>query len=145
MHAIDSSCTWFIYNLNTKHCYSQVTYKWHYVHMRIRIVALFNSACTISPPVYLLGDPSSFARGANTHPLSSLVSYQLFSPCCLTHPGSTPQIKLHIYIDNINNISCPVWYVQSAKDTFITPDFLYSSFYLLVITSSSQLQLFTLN
>jgi hypothetical protein len=61
-------------------------------------------------PVYLLGDPSSFARGANVHPLLSLVSYQLFSPCCLTHPEGTPQIKLHIYIDDINNISRPVWY-----------------------------------
>ncbi len=52
--------------------------------------------------VYLLGDPSSFARGANIHPLLSLVSYQLSSPCCLTYPEGTPQIKLHIYIDNIN-------------------------------------------
>jgi hypothetical protein len=61
--------------------------------------------------VYLLGDPSSFAHGANIHPLSSLVSYQLSSPCCLTHPEGTPQIKLHIYIDDINNISCLVWYI----------------------------------
>jgi hypothetical protein len=43
-----------------------------------------------------------------THPLLSLVSYQLFSPYCLAHPEGTPQIKLHIYIDNINNISRPV-------------------------------------
>ncbi len=61
-------------------------------------------------PVYVLGDPFSFARGANIYPLSSLVSYQLFSPCCLTHPEGTPQIKLHIYIEDINNISPPVWY-----------------------------------
>jgi hypothetical protein len=61
-----------------------------------------------SRPVYLLGDPSSFARGANTHPLLSLVGYQLFSPCCLAHPKGTLQIKLHIYIDEINNISRPV-------------------------------------
>ncbi len=39
---------------------------------------------------YLLRDPSSFARGANIHPLPSLVSYQLFSPFCLTHPEGTP-------------------------------------------------------
>jgi hypothetical protein len=60
------------------------------------------------PPFYLLGDPSSFARGANIHPLTSLVSYQLSSPCCLTHPEGSPQIKLHIYIEDINNISRPV-------------------------------------
>jgi hypothetical protein len=29
-------------------------------------------------------------RDANTHPLSSLVSYQLSLPCCLTHPEDTP-------------------------------------------------------
>ncbi len=60
-------------------------------------------------PVYLLGDSSSFAHGANIYPLSSLVSYQLFSPCCLTHLEGTPQINLHIYIDDINNISHPVF------------------------------------
>jgi hypothetical protein len=58
--------------------------------------------------VNLLGDPSSFARGANIHPLSSLVSYQLSFPCCFTHPEGTPQIKLNIYIDGTNNISHPV-------------------------------------
>ncbi len=26
MQVIDSSCTWFFYNLNTKYCYSQITY-----------------------------------------------------------------------------------------------------------------------
>jgi hypothetical protein len=56
---------------------------------------------------YLLGDPSSYTRGANIHPLSSLVSYQLFSPCCLTRPEETPQIKLHIYIDNITTSAAP--------------------------------------
>jgi hypothetical protein len=58
-------------------------------------------------PIYLIGDPSSFARGVNVLTLSSLVSYQLFSPCGLTYPKGTPQIKLHIYIDEINNISVP--------------------------------------
>jgi hypothetical protein len=57
--------------------------------------------------VYLLGDPSSFARGVIIHPLSSLVRYQLSSPCCLTHPEGTPQTKLHIYTDDINNIVVP--------------------------------------
>jgi hypothetical protein len=87
-HVIDSPCTWFIYNLNTKHCYSQITYERQYVHMHIRIVmfllvnpplvplfASFNPSCITRPPVYLLGDPSSFARGANTHPLLFLVGY----------------------------------------------------------------------
>jgi hypothetical protein len=59
----------------------------------------------INLPPYLLEDPFSCARDVNIHLPSSLVSYQLSSPCCLTHPEDTPQIKLHIYIDNINNIS----------------------------------------
>jgi hypothetical protein len=81
----------------------------HYVHMRMYVVAFLfcqPTPCFILFPFYLFGDPSSYARGANIHPPSSLVSYQLFSPCCLTHPEDTPQIKLHIYIDNISNISC---------------------------------------
>jgi hypothetical protein len=57
----------------------------------------------ISVLLYLLEDPSSYERGANIHPLSSLVSYQLSSPCCLTHPKDNPQIKLHIYIDDISS------------------------------------------
>ncbi len=75
-------------------------------------------------PVTYLGDPSSFARGANIHPLSSLVSYQLFSPYYLTHPEGTPQITLHIYIDDINNMAVP-------SDTVILIKFtpLFSSMY----------------
>jgi hypothetical protein len=116
-----------IYNLNTKHCYSQITYEQHYVHMQIHVVtfpfgqpiscppfASFSSPYTACPPVYLLGDSSSFARGANTHPLLSLVGFQLFSPCGLTHPKGTPQIKLHIYIDHINQIGRPVWYTNDS-------------------------------
>ncbi len=61
----------------------------------------------INRPLYLLGDPSSYVRGANIHPLSFLVSYELFSPCCLTCPEDTPQIKLHIYIDNITTSAAP--------------------------------------
>jgi hypothetical protein len=38
------------------------------------------------PFTYLNGDPSSYFRGANIHSLSFLVSCQLSSPCCLTHP-----------------------------------------------------------
>jgi hypothetical protein len=66
-------------------------YERHYVHMHIHIVTLlfvnpplvppfasFNSPYTARPLVYLLGDPFSFAHGANTHPLLSLVGYQLF-------------------------------------------------------------------
>jgi hypothetical protein len=58
-------------------------------------------------PSHLLGDPSSYACGANIHPLLSLVSYQLFSPCCLTRPEDIPQIKLHIYIDDITTSAVP--------------------------------------
>ncbi len=61
----------------------------------------------INHPLCLLRDPSSYARGANIHPLSSLASYQLFSPCCLTHPEDTAQIKLHIYIDDITTSAAP--------------------------------------
>ncbi len=50
------------------------------------VLALSCPFYMIQPFFYLLGDPASFARGANTHPHLSLVCYQLFSPCCFTHP-----------------------------------------------------------
>ncbi len=36
--------------------------------------------------LYLLGEPAFLARATNTHPLLSLVCYQLLTPCCITHP-----------------------------------------------------------
>ncbi len=58
--------------------------------------------CMSKPPLfYLLGDPSFGDRGANIHPLSSLVSNQLFTPCFLTLPGDTQRFMLHVYIDDI--------------------------------------------
>jgi hypothetical protein len=59
----------------------------------------------INPPLYyLLGDPSFGDRGANIHPLSSLVSDQLFTPCFLTLPNPSrrhPRFMLHVYRDDI--------------------------------------------
>ncbi len=58
MHVIDSSCTWFIYNLNTNYCYSRIMYERHYVHMHIRKVTflLVNSSlvplCFIQYPLH---------------------------------------------------------------------------------------------
>jgi hypothetical protein len=100
MHVIDSSGTWFIFNLNTMHCYSQITCERQYVHMHICIVTFLfvnpslspllassNPSYTICPLVYLLGDPSSFASGANTHPLLSLGGC---SPLLLNPPRRHP-------------------------------------------------------
>jgi hypothetical protein len=59
--------------------------------------------CTIhaSALFYLLGDPFFGDHGANIHPLLSLVSDQLFTPCFSTLAGDTPPFILHVYIDNI--------------------------------------------
>jgi hypothetical protein len=94
-----SSCTWFIFNLNTKHCFMQITYndislnRYMYTFddslLTRPLLLSLTSACPFlhnSTPLYLLGDPASSARGAYTHPLLSLVCYQLLSPCCFTHP-----------------------------------------------------------
>jgi hypothetical protein len=40
--------------------------------------------------LYFLGDLSFDDCGENIHPLSSMFSYQLSLPCCLTHPEDTP-------------------------------------------------------
>ncbi len=85
----------------------------------------------ISRSLYLLGDPSSCARGANIHPLLSLVSYQLFPPCYLTRPKVTPQIKLHIYIDVITTSAAPSDTIPTprycGRDTHITDRRLFCS------------------
>ncbi len=49
--------------------------------------------------------------------LSTLVPGLLSTvlPLLLHQPQGTPQIKLHIYIDDINNISLLVWYLTSGS------------------------------
>jgi hypothetical protein len=75
-----------------------------------------STPCMTEPPhFYLLGDPFFGDRGANVHPLSSLVSDQLPTPCSLTlphpswqHPSScymftetTSQHQLHCLIHKL--------------------------------------------
>jgi hypothetical protein len=65
-------------------------------------LCLFLTPRMSKPPLfYLLGVLSLSDRGANIHPLSSLVSDQLFTPCFLTLRGDTPRFMLHVYIDDI--------------------------------------------
>jgi hypothetical protein len=75
-----------------------------------------------SPLFYLLGDPSFGDRGANIHPLTSLVNDQLFTPCFLTLPGDTPRFMLHVYIDDITTSTTlsdtgDIHYMQGERDT----------------------------
>jgi hypothetical protein len=56
------------------------------------------------PSFYLLGEPA-FSRGANTHPLLSLVCYQVLTLCYFSHPNTPHRSGNNIYIDDINNIS----------------------------------------
>jgi hypothetical protein len=80
----------------------------------------------INRSCYLLGDTSSYAFGANIHLLSSLVSYQLFSPCCLTHPKDILQIKLHIYIDDSQHQPLRlIQYVQYSSEELPYAQFAY--------------------
>ncbi len=59
-------------------------------------------------PAFLLPWRTSFlACDANTHPLLSLVCYQLSALCCFSHPNTPHRSSYNIYIDNINNISRP--------------------------------------
>jgi hypothetical protein len=60
------------------------------------------------PPFLLTWRTSFLARGANTHPLLSLVCYQLLTLSCITHPDTPYQSGYNIYIDDINNISRPI-------------------------------------
>ncbi len=56
------------------------------------------------PPFLLTWEPSFGDRGANVHPLSSLVSDQLFTPCFLNLPNPSqqhPWFMLNVYRDDI--------------------------------------------
>ncbi len=75
---------------------------------------LYLSPLLTLPLFYLLGGPAFLARGANTHPLLSLVCYQLFTPCCYSHPKAPHRSSYNIYIDDIN-ISRFVWYSMWFK------------------------------
>ncbi len=71
---------------------------------------LITCSLYLTPLFYLLGEPAFLARSLNTHLLLSLVCYQLFTLCCFTHPDTPRRSSYSIYIDDINNISRPVWY-----------------------------------
>ncbi len=118
MHESRFSHTLFLYNLNTNQCYLQITrtgwYTCIYIYSVIPQSRPFGFPCWFipfpsymyQPPhlFYLLGDPSFGDRGANIHPLSSLVSDQLPTPCFLTLPNPPrrhPWFMLHVYIDDI--------------------------------------------
>jgi hypothetical protein len=58
MHVSDSSCTWFLYNLNTSRCSSQIMCKRQYVHMYIHNSDVFFLSTHPLPPSLLHSAPS---------------------------------------------------------------------------------------
>ncbi len=104
MHVACSSCALFIFNLNTKSIFSQIVYYSIYTSNEIRTN---QTPCPLSPTILLTWRTSFLARGANTHPLLSLVCYQLPTLCCFSHPSTSHRSSYTISIDDINNISRP--------------------------------------
>jgi hypothetical protein len=109
-HVSGSSYAWFIFNLNTKQCYSQITHNTHICtdiqHTTILICPLLYDLTLLF--TYLENQllcswceyPSTLVPGS----LSTVL------PLLLHPPQGTPQIKLHIYIDDISNVSRSVWH-----------------------------------
>ncbi len=111
-----------IFNLNTKQCYQQITHNDIHMHryMCMTTMILYQPtpllpvlalACTLYmiQPLFLLTWRSCFFCSWCEYPstpVPGLLSTVL--PLLLHPPQGTPQIKLHIYIDDIYNISCPV-------------------------------------
>ncbi len=93
----------------------------HIYTVMARINPALASHCPISslfanPPCvahFFTWRTSFLDRGANTHPLFSLVCYRLLTLCCFTQPDSPHRSSYNIYRDDINNISRPVWYTYS--------------------------------
>jgi hypothetical protein len=107
MHVTGSSYAWFIFNLNTKSCYSQIIYYsvhiWDMAHINPTHCFLLPALFTCHPlfllPAFFLTWRTSFlARGANTHPLLSLVCYQLFTLCYFSHPDTPHRSSYNIYM-----------------------------------------------
>jgi hypothetical protein len=79
----------------TKHKSVSVADNMHGINIHTMPFLFLSLICFIplymgQPPLfYLLGDPSFSNHGANIHPLSSLASNQLLTPCCLTLPEDT--------------------------------------------------------
>ncbi len=70
--------------------------------------ALFTCHPSFLLPAFLLTWRTSFlSRGANAHPLLSLVCYQLPNLCYFSHPNTPHRSIYNIYIDDINNTSHP--------------------------------------
>jgi hypothetical protein len=116
MHVTGSSYAWLIFNLNTKSRYSQIIYGSVYTWDMARVnpapcfllPALFTCHPLFLLPAFLLTWRTSFlSRGANTHPLLSLVCYQLPTLCYFSHHHTPHRSSYNIYIVNINNISRP--------------------------------------
>jgi hypothetical protein len=116
-HVTGSSNSWFIFNLNTKSHYSQIIYCSIYkpdtAGVNLAPCSSLPTFFTCNPlimlPTFLLTWRTSyFACGANAHPLLSLVCYQLLTLCHFSHPNTPHRSSYNIYIDDINNISCPV-------------------------------------
>ncbi len=128
MHVSVSSYTSFIFNLNTKQCYPQITHNDKHLHRYMYthddsssthpLLPGFTSVCPFSyiQPFFLLTWRSCFFCSWCEYP-STLVPGLLSTVLpLLLHPSQgTLQIKLHIYIDHINNISCPIWYSISVQ------------------------------
>ncbi len=121
-HVSGYSFTWFIFNLNTKQCYQQITHNNIYSH---RYMYTHDDSLPTHPLL-----PSLISTCPSQHnstpiftyleilllllvvriPIHTLVPGLLSTvlPLLLHPPQGTPQIKLHNYIDKINNISLPL-------------------------------------
>ncbi len=122
-----NACIWFflhiIFNLNKKQCYSQITRDDTHMHRYTSIQQFFGQPSPyflffalilpfyVAQPLFLLASKTSFFCSWCEYP-STLVPGLLSTvlPLLLHPPQGTPQIKLHICIDDISNGSRPVWH-----------------------------------
>ncbi len=116
----------FNLHVNTKQCYSQITHNNTYIYTDIHIQWFFWAPHSLLPvlaltcPLLCDWTPlftwrTSFFSSWCEYPsilVPGLLSTVL--PLLLHPPQGTPQIKLHIYIDNISNIGRPIRHNNST-------------------------------
>jgi hypothetical protein len=129
-HVTGSSYAWFIFILNAKCCYSQIIY--YSVHMQdiVHVNPALAPHCphplTCRPPsmlpTFLLTWRTSYlARGANTHPLLSLVCYRLFTLCHFSHPNTPHRSRLFYSGSPLPAVQCPAFMFSLSFLLFSPP------------------------
>ncbi len=120
MHVARASFAWYIFNLNTGSYYLKIR---HYSIYTPDNASFNPTSCSLLSPIYLLGELASLL--VVRMPIDSCPWSANNCPtlCRFSYPFSPHRSSYNIYIDDINNTSCPrreqycTWILHMAGKT----------------------------